>query len=75
MKNITVVRNLEMIDEDGIIRRLRITVERDPNIRIEVATPYYFDENGVRRNFIGISVPLRDNLERIDVSQMERVIS
>ena len=75
MKSVTVVHDLEMIDEDGTVRRLRITVERDPDILVSVATPCYYDENGILRNFIGMLVPRRGNLEHVDISQMERVKS
>lgn len=64
----TVTGKFSMIDADGIVRELEITVRREPGILIEVALPRYVDENGHFRDFVGQLVPRDANHRRVDIS-------
>ena len=73
MEKKIVTREFRLVDETGVVRRVNVTVERDPDILVEVAIDHIVDENGALCNIVGMLVPRRNDVERIDLTTLERV--
>ena len=73
MEKKIVTREFRLVDETGVVRRVNVTVERDPDILVEVGIDHIVDENGALRNIVGMLVPRRNDVVRIDITTLERV--
>ena len=73
MEKKIVTREFRLVDETGVVSRVNVTVERDPDILLEVPIDHIVDENGALRNIVGMLVPRRNDVERIDLTTLERV--
>ena len=72
MKMASVTHKMKLVDEDGIIRDVEVTLKREADIRIVIDFPQYFDENGNMRKIIGQLVPQDVTHPRVDFSRIER---
>lgn len=66
-------RNFRLVDENGFIREISVTVEHSPGILIAVGFPAYIDEGGILRKVIGIEQSSRPELERAEMNNVRRV--
>ena len=66
-------RNFRLVDENGFLREINVTVEHSPGILIAVDFPAYIDEGGIMRRVIGIEQQPRPELERADMNNVRRI--
>ena len=66
MKMESITKTMNLVDENGIIRKIEITVKREPSILVEISVRRYIDENGIFKNVIGQLVPTDTVHERWD---------
>ena len=66
MKMESITKTMNLVDENGIIRKIEITVKREPSILVEISVHRYIDENGTFKNVIGQLVPTDTVHERWD---------
>lgn len=75
MKTQKITRSHDMVDSLGYVRHVTVTIECDPGIHVATLLKGYYDENGDYHDFIGKRVKLRPDLERVDLSQIGKVMA
>jgi len=63
MKRETESHDLFLVDERNLARNIRVAIEHDPAIKIQMEIKGFIDENGVYRSFVGQLIPNEDSID------------
>jgi len=55
-----------LVDECGLARHIRATIEHDPGIVVEIDIDRFIDEEGVCRSFVGQLVPGSNSIDYVN---------
>ena len=67
MKRETESHDLFLVDECNLARHIRVSIEHDSAIKVQMKINGVIDENGVYRHFIGQLVPNEDSIDFVQI--------